>query len=231
MVSREARGGPALPGIYTASHVARWPEVTDAVHARGGLIFAQVWHLGRMAHSFYSGTQALAPSAVLDDAPRHGERYYDFRHELPLEMTEAQIRETISSFVRAAKNAKTAGFDGIELHAANGYLFDQFLKQHTNRRCDAWGGDAEKRARFLIEVFDGCAAVLGADRVGVRLSPADYMSEMVHTEGDEDALKVASAHLDRAGAAYVHTGIEGDSYVPYLRQTATEFLRANFSAR
>lgn len=231
VVSPEARGGPALPGIYTNSHVARWAEVTEAVHAKDGRIFAQLWHLGRMAHSFYSGIQPVAPSAILDDAPRHGERYYDFRNELPAAMSEAQIRQTIVSFTAAAKNAKIAGFDGIELHAANGYLFDQFLKQHTNRRCDTWGGNAEKRARFLIEVFDACAAVLGADRVGVRLSPADYMSEMVHTDGDEDALKVALKHLDEAGAAYVHTGIEDDSYIPYLRQTATEFLRANFAGK
>ena len=229
VVAQEARGGPALPGIYTQAHVDRWSEVTAAVHAKGGLIFSQLWHLGRMAHSFYSGTRALAPSAVLDDAPRHGERYYDFRHEMPVAMTDGQVRDAIAAFQMAARRAREAGFDGIELHAANGYLFDQFLKQHTNRRTDAWGGTAEKRARFLKEVFDACAAEIGAERIGVRLSPADYMSEMVHTDGDEDALRIALAHIERHKGAYVHTGAEDDVFCSYLGMTPTEFLRRNFA--
>ena len=229
VVAPEARGGPALPGIYTQAHVDRWSEVTAAVHANGGLIFSQLRHLGRMAHSFYSGTRALAPSAVLDDAPRHGERYYDFRHEMPVAMTDGQVRDAIAAFQMAARRAREAGFDGIELHAANGYLFDQFLKQHTNRRTDAWGGTAEKRARFLKEVFDACAAEIGAERIGVRLSPADYMSEMVHTDGDEDALRIALAHIERHKGAYVHTGAEDDIFCSYLGMTPTEFLRRNFA--
>ncbi|TCP77797.1 2,4-dienoyl-CoA reductase-like NADH-dependent reductase (Old Yellow Enzyme family) [Rhizobium sp. PP-CC-2G-626] len=228
LVAPEARGGAGIPGLYLDSHIRRWAEVTDAVHERGGLIFTQLWHMGRMAHSFYSGAPALAPSAVFDDGRRHGERYYVFNNEPPLEMSDLQAKSAIQAFAQAATNARRAGFDGVELHGANGYLIDQFLKQHTNRRTDRWGGSLENRARFLLDVFDACAEEIGADRIGIRLSPADYMSEMLHIEGDQDTLVFALGELEKRRAAYVHVGIEEDVVYDYLRETATQFLRRHY---
>lgn len=228
IISKEAQGGPGTPGIFNDAQVRRWAEVVTAVHDRDGVIFSQLWHLGRMAHSFYSGGAALAPSAVHDAVKHRGDRYYDFEHEAPEAMTEADIARTIADYASAARNAKSAGFDGIEIHAANGYLPEQFLRQHTNRRDDAWGGPAENRARFLLEVIDACASAIGYERVGVRVSPAAHFAEMVFTPGDEDALLAVLEGLRTRPVAYVHTGVDDDVPYDYLGGRSTDFLRRHY---
>jgi N-ethylmaleimide reductase len=228
LVNADARGGAGIPGIYAESHVKRWSEVTDAVHERDGKIFMQTWHMGRIAHSFYSGTTALAPSAVFDREKRRSERYYDFFNEMPVEMSEAEIARTIKDFRIAARNARRAGFDGIELHGANGYLIDQFLHQHTNRRRDRWGGTPEKRARFLMEVIGGSADSIGIERVGIRLSPAAYMGMIQHVPGDEETFEYVLSELNKLDVAYVHTGIEEDEPYDYLAGRPSAFLRRHY---
>lgn len=228
IISKETQGGPGTPGLFTPNQVQRWAEVTQAVHDRGGLIFSQLWHLGRMAHSFYSGSLALAPSPVLDVTKHRGDRYYDLTHELPRAMTEADITRTISDYVRAARNARTAGFDGIEIHGANGYLPEQFLRQHTNRRTDAWGGSASNRARFVIEVVEAIGAEIGFERVGLRVSPAAHFAEMVFTPGDEDALLAVIEAVSKRPVAYLHTGVDEDIYCDYLGGTSNQFMRKHY---
>lgn len=228
IVSKEAQGGPGTPGIFTDSQIRRWAEVVSAVHERGGKIFCQLWHLGRMAHSFYSGSTPLAPSAVLDVTKHRGDRYYDFTHEMPRPMSRGDIARTLSDYALCAANARRAGFDGIEIHGANGYLPEQFLRQHTNKRTDEWGGSAQNRARFLIDVVDACAAEIGHERIGVRVSPAAHFAEMEFTPGDEDALIVVLEAMNARPIAYVHTGIDDDIDYDYLGGKSTAFLRRHF---
>ena len=166
-------GYARIPGLFNAEQVAGWRLVTDAVHAKGGKIFAQFMHCGRVAHqaNLPAGARVVGPSA--DVCP--GEMWTDASgmqpHTAPQAMSEADIAMAIVEYVTAAKLAMTAGFDGIELHAANGYLLEQFLNPHVNKRTDGYGGSIEGRNRFVLEVAQACATVIGADKVGIRISP------------------------------------------------------------
>ncbi|MGL5290349.1 MAG: alkene reductase [Vibrionaceae bacterium] len=174
-VSAVARGYSMTPGIYTPEHIEGWKKVTQAVHQEGGKIFIQLWHVGRRSHSIISGAQPLAPSAikiadqVFGPLPEGG--FGMIETEAPKAMSETEIKATIADFVQAAKNAIAAGFDGIELHAAHGYLFDTFLRLESNQRQDLYGGDQENRMRFLLETLQAIAAAIGSAKVAVRLSP------------------------------------------------------------
>jgi N-ethylmaleimide reductase len=180
--------------------------VTDAVHAKGGRIFVQLMHTGRVGHplNLPAGAELLAPSAVT--AP--GEMYTDAKgmqpHPAPRAMTDAEVRHAIAEHVSAARNAMAAGFDGVELHGANGYLMEQFLSPDTNRRTDAWGGSIEKRMAFILEVARQVAAAIGAGKVGIRLSPYGVNAGMVaYPEIDETYRKLVPA-LAATGIQYVH---------------------------
>jgi 2,4-dienoyl-CoA reductase-like NADH-dependent reductase (Old Yellow Enzyme family) len=229
IIARHVQGYVDTPGIFLDSHVERWSQVTDAVHRAGGSIFLQLWHPGRMAHSYYSGAQPLAPSAVLDEAARRQSRGVQLHHEMPREMTESEIAEAISQYRSAAHKARKAGFDGVEIHGANGYLPEQFLRLHTNRRSDAWGGSPSRRARFTLEVVDACSEAFGPERVGLRLSPAAYFSEMRYTPGDNDAFLAVFESLNARKIAYLHTGIVEDDQVHYLDGTSSAYLRRHYS--
>ena len=167
-------GSPGVPGIYTEQQIAGWREVVDAVHAKGGVIFLQLWHVGRVSHSSFQpgGVLPVAPSAVpiadLKTATADGKVV---PYETPRALETSEIPGVIDAYRQAAKNALKAGFDGVEVHGANGYLIEQFLQSHTNLRTDQYGGSIENRARFLMEVTQAVIEVWGADRVGVRLSP------------------------------------------------------------
>ncbi|MEU5210541.1 alkene reductase [Streptomyces sp. NPDC020742] len=199
------RGYPLTPGLHSPEQVAGWRAVTDAVHAAGGKIFAQLWHGGRIGHPVLlpDGLVPLAPSAVraagqgfTQDGPT------DF--VTPRELTDQEIRETIDGFAAAARNAVDAGFDGVEIHGANGYLVHQFLAPNTNLRTDAWGGSDEARARFAIEVTRAVADAVGAHRTGLRLSPGNPFNDISEPapEATYTALVDAIAPL---GLAYLHT--------------------------
>ena len=219
------QGYPDTPGIHSDEQVAAWQNVTEAVHAAGGLIYLQLWHVGRISHSSYhDGALPVSASAV---AYEGNIMYPDFRYEptdetpraLPLD----EIPEVLAQYRKAAKNAQRAGFDGVEIHAANGYLIEQFLRTGTNQRSDTYGGSVENRARFLKEVTETVLEVWDAERVGVRLSP----NSAEGTRGDADPVETytyAANLLNAYDLAYLHA-VEAE--VGDMR--ASSLLRDTFS--
>lgn len=199
-------GYPRIPGIFSDTQVARWKKVTDAVHARGAKIFVQLMHTGRVTHplNLPQGAEVVAPSAV----PAQGQMYTDQEGMkdlvTPKAMTDADLEHAVAEFVQAAKNAVTAGFDGIELHAANGYLLEQFIRPNSNTRTDRYGGSIENRARFILEVVEATTAAIGKDKVGIRLSPYGVFNDMPdYPEMHADYAWLAGALNDK-GLLYVH---------------------------
>lgn len=177
--SEGGQGYIATPGIYSEAQISAWRKVTDAVHEQGGLIFVQLWHVGRISHpSFRNGELPVAPSAI---APRGVETYTENGLEdipTPRALELEEIPGIVQEFRQGATNAKAAGFDGVEIHGANGYLLDQFLEDCTNKRTDQYGGSIENRARLLLEVVDAVTDIWGSTRVGVRLSPGGTFNDM-----------------------------------------------------
>lgn len=173
------QGYIATPGIHSEAQVQAWKKVTDAVHQKGGSIFVQLWHVGRISHpDFRNGEMPVAPSAI---APRGVQTYTAQGLKdipVPRALRTDEVPALIEEFRQGAKNAKAAGFDGVEVHGANGYLLDQFLEDGTNDRKDQYGGNVENRARLLLEVIAAVTEVWGSDRVGVRLSPGGTFNDM-----------------------------------------------------
>ncbi len=200
---RYGHGYVDTPGLYTASQVEAWRKVTDAVHAEGGLIFAQLMHTGRISHpSFLDGRAPIAPSAVRPAGrSRTAKGPADFVTPRALESEE--VHGIVSAFARSAKLAIAAGFDGVEIHAANGYLPNQFLATNTNLRTDKWGGSVPNRARFLLETAEAVALAIGSDRTGVRVSPGNRYNDI--EEADAEVLYGFVAHrLGTLDLAYLH---------------------------
>ena len=217
-VSPMAKGYVRTPGIYTAKQVESWKPVTQAVHEAGGKIFMQVFHTGRIALPDFlpEHTQPVAPSAVR----AKGQNYTDEgmkEFATPREITLEEIAATVQDFGRAAANAITAGFDGVELHSASGYLVQQFLTTNVNLRTDEYGGSLENRSRFLLEVLDAMIASAGGDRVGVKLSPRMPFNDL--EESDADAVyPYVLDKLNSRGMAYVHLGdFTGEGWHAKLR--------------
>jgi N-ethylmaleimide reductase len=207
-ISPMAKGYTRTPGIYTAEQVESWRSVTKAVHARGGKIFLQIFHTGRIALPDYlpGGAQPVAPSAV----KAKGQSYTDDGMKdfvTPRELTIDEIRRTVEDFAAAARNAIDAGFDGVELHAANGYLAHQFLGTNTNLRTDQYGGSHENRARFLFEVLDAMSAAIGAEKVGVKLSPSVQFNDIQDADAEEFYPFIIQ-ELNKRNLAYLHIGFE-----------------------
>ena len=204
--SANGLGYPRIPGIFSPAQVAGWKRVTDAVHAGGAKMFVQLMHCGRIAHplNLPAGARILAPSAVT----AVGEMYTDAEgmkpHPTPQAMTEADIESTIAEYADAAKNAVTAGFDGIELHGANGYLLEQFIRPNTNQRTDEYGGPIENRARFVREVAEAVMSAIGKDKVGIRLSPFGVFNDMPLYDAMEADYSYLAQQLDACGLAYIH---------------------------
>ncbi|MEZ2311916.1 alkene reductase [Paraburkholderia sp. RCC_158] len=172
-VSETAHGLPATPGIYTSEQAAGWQKVTDAVHQKGGRIFLQLWHVGRISHRSHQprGARPVAPSAIAASGYGMSADFQRVPYEEPRALSTKEVAAVVQDFVNAARNAMAAGFDGVEIHAANGYLIEQFLHDRTNQRTDAYGGSVENRCRFAIEIAEAVSEVWGEDRVGIRLSP------------------------------------------------------------
>ena len=203
-VSPQGVGYPGTPGVHEDAHVGGWRQVTDAVHERGGRIFAQLWHVGRISHPLLQpgGALPVAPSAIAAEGQTftiEGPKPFGVPRALEI----AEIPGVVEQFAHGARQALASGFDGVEIHGANGYLVDQFLRDGSNRRTDAYGGSIENRARFLLEVTEAVAGVWGADRVGVRLSPTGSFNTM--SDSDPVAtFSYATRELDRFGLAYLH---------------------------
>ncbi|UII20836.1 alkene reductase [Fulvivirga ligni] len=170
-ISEEATGSPLTPGIYTNKQIEAWTKVTKSVHDNGGKIIAQLWHTGRAGHSIdRNGKLPLAPSAVGIKGMQHFTSQGLKDYETPQEITVAEIKQTVKDYGQAAKNAMEAGFDGVELHAANGYLPNQFLAESANQRTDAYGGSFENKARFVLEIMQELIAAVGSEKVGIKIS-------------------------------------------------------------
>ena len=168
-VSQQGLGWPYAPGIWSTQQVEAWKPVTQAVHDAGGRIFAQLWHMGRLVHSSVTGQQPVSSSPIT--APGHAHSYQgNLPYEQPRALAVEEIPALIATYVTAAHNARTAGFDGVQIHAANGYLIDEFLRNGVNQRDDGYGGSVESRVRLLLEITQAVADAIGADRTAVRLS-------------------------------------------------------------
>ena len=204
--SPNGRGYARTPGLWSDAQVAAWKPVTAAAHAKGAVIFAQIMHTGRVSHpgNMPAGSKIVAPSALA----LVGQMYTDADgmqdYPVPQEMTEADIQQAKAEFVTAAKNAIAAGFDGVELHAANGYLLEQFISPDTNKRTDAWGGSVEKRLRFVTEVAQEVVAAIGGDKVGIRISPYGTASGMAAYAAVDETYLALMASLAQIGLVYVH---------------------------
>jgi len=199
-------GYPRIPGVFSAEQVAGWKRITEAVHAQGAKMFLQLMHCGRIAHplNLPAGARVLAPSAVA----AAGEMYTDAEgmkpNATPQAMSAADIKSTIEEYVQAAKNAVAAGFDGVELHGANGYLLEQFIRPNSNLRTDAYGGAIENRARFVLEVADAVIKAVGRDKVGIRLSPFGVFNDMPVYEAMAADYAYLARELNARGLLYVH---------------------------
>lgn len=207
-ISAMAHGYPALPGIYTDAQVAGWKKVTDAVHAKGGKIVIQLWHVGRISHPSLLPNQALpvAPSAIKPAGQAFTyQGLVDYVEPRALAIEE--LPAIVQDYVHATKCAMAAGFDGVEIHAANGYLLDQFLRDGSNYRTDSYGGSYENRARLLLEVTQAVVDVIGSGKVGVRLSPVNPFNDMKDSNPQAMFNFVAQA-LNKFGLAYLHA-VEG----------------------
>ncbi|GAB6387224.1 alkene reductase [Stutzerimonas marianensis] len=243
-IEPRGQGYAWTPGIYSQAQIDGWRKVTEAVHAEGGVIFAQLWHVGRVSHSALQpdGQAPVAPSAIqaqkvkafIQTGAGVGELV---QPSLPRALELAEIRDLVGQYAQAARNAIEAGFDGVEIHAANGYLVNQFISSHSNLRDDAYGGSLENRLRFLREIVDAVAAAVGADRLGVRFTPLftgtdqdrvyiGLVEEDPHTTYIE-AIKV----LEAAGVAYVSIAEADWDNAPDLPERFRRDVRTNFSGK
>lgn len=210
-IATQGIGYPCTPGIHNSAQIEGWKKVTQAVHAKEGKIFLQLWHVGRISHSTYHGGELpVAPSSI---KPK-GE-VYTFEgmkeYETPRTLEVAEINELVKVYAQGAKNAMQAGFDGVEIHGANGYLIDQFLRDGTNVREDDYGGSVENRSRFLFEVIKSVSEAIGSDKTGVRLSPSGTFNDMKDSNPQEHFSYVCKK-LNDYNLAYLHIidALEGD---------------------
>ncbi|MFC6268089.1 alkene reductase [Frigoriflavimonas asaccharolytica] len=204
-ISTESVGYINVPGIYTDEQTESWKKITNAVHEKGGKIFAQLWHVGRISHpDFHNGNLPLAPSAVNPDSQSY--TYNGFKDTVaPKAMTLEDIKRTTEDFVKAAENAIKAGFDGIEIHAANGYLFHQFFALTSNKREDEYGGSIENRGRILFEVLDAIGKKVSFDKIGLRLAPdLDGIFGMVKDEETQEMFEYLVNKVNDYNLAYLH---------------------------
>ena len=209
-VSPQGQGYIATPGIHSDEQIGGWSLVTKAVHVTGGHIVLQLWHVGRISHPSFqpAGGLPVAPSAIRPEAQAFTEMGFQ-PIPTPRALKTEEIPGIVEEYAQAARNALAAGFDGVEVHAANGYLIDQFLRDRTNRRTDRYGGSIENRARFLAEVVDAVAAAVGTERVGVRISPGNMQNDIA--DSDPQALfSYVASQLAARRLAYLHV-IEGDT--------------------
>ncbi|NGZ94408.1 alkene reductase [Vibrio aestuarianus subsp. cardii] len=228
IIRPDGQGYPNTPGIYNDAQLAGWKKVTQAVHDNGGKIFAQLWHTGRVAHPhFFGGEYVLAPSAVAFDGtvPRLRELTYT----VPKEASHEEISQLVADYAQAAENAIEAGFDGVEIHGANGYLIDQFLHFDTNRRNDEYGETPENMARFPLMVVDAVIARIGAELTGLRVSPGGY-AHMDADARDRQVFDYFLAELEKRELAYLHEGMFDDSMeFDFLGGRVSQYLRDNYA--
>jgi N-ethylmaleimide reductase len=223
-------GYPRIPGIFSAAQIAGWKNVTKAVHAGDAKMFMQLMHCGRIGHplNLPADAEVLGPSAVVAAGTMYTDAEGMKPNAMPRAMAEADIKTAIGEYAQAAKNALTAGFDGIELHGANGYLLEQFIRPNSNQRTDRYGGSIENRARFVLEVTDAAIAAIGKDRVGIRLSPFGVFNDMpLYSEMESDYTYLAQK-LNAAGLVYIHLVDHSSMGAPVVPDSVKAMFRNTF---
>lgn len=234
-VSLQGKGYAKTPGIYTKEQIKGWKLTTNAVHQKGSQIFLQLWHVGRVSSSKVNGLQPIGPSAItaketnvyiFDGALRGDATFVPV--EQPREMTQEEINQVISEFAQGAHNAIEAGFDGVEIHGANGYIIDQFLRSNANKRKDKYGGSKENRIRLLIEITQAVVDAVGKAKVGVRLSPFISFKDMTDPE-ILDTITIAAKALEKIGVTYIHLCEADWDDAPAIPENFRVELRKNFS--
>lgn len=224
-------GYARIPGIFSAEQVAGWKRVTQAVHAKGGHIFVQLMHTGRVGHpaNLPAGARVLGPSAVALPGNMWTDEHGMQPHPVPEEMTEEDIKAAKAEFVRAAENAREAGFDGVELHAANGYLLEQFLNPNVNLRSDAYGATPQGRMKLLLEIAAETANRIGPDHVGVRVSPYGVFNATGAFEGLDEFYGSLSKQLSALGLLYIHVVDHSAQGAPPVSDVVKDLIRKNFA--
>ena len=227
LIRPDGQGYPNTPGIFTTAQVEGWKKVTAEVHKKGGKIFAQIWHTGRIAHPYFfqsTGIQdTIAPSATAygGTVPR----MRDLTYLPPKAASLEEIEQLIKDFVQAATNAIDAGFDGVEIHGANGYLIDQFLHYDSNQRIDEYGGTPINMSRFALNIIDSVCRAIGKERTALRISPAAHL-HIATDERDRDVFDYLIPELEKRELAYLHTSIFDDSSeFDYLDGSVSNYIR------
>lgn len=226
-------GYARIPGIFSAEQIDGWRLITDAVHPKGAKLFMQLMHCGRIGHTLNlpAGARILAPSAIA----AAGEMYTDAEgmkpHPTPQAMTEADIKATIAEYAQAASNAVAAGFDGVELHSANGYLLEQFIRPNSNLRTDAYGGAIENRARFVLEVADAAIQAIGKDKVGIRLSPYGVFNDMPLYDAMAADYTYLAQQINARGLVYIHLVDHSSQGAPEVPDAIKQMFRKEFKGK
>ena len=229
--SANGLGYPRIPGVYNRAQIDGWKKVTKEVHANDGKIFLQIMHTGRVSHplNMEEGTQILAPSAIALSGEMYTDREGMKSYPVPKEMSLNDIKHAQHAYVQAAKNAIEAGFDGVEIHGANGYLIDQFINTASNKRTDEYGGSFENRSRFAIEVAQQIIAAIGSDKTGIRLSPYGVYNDMEIFEDIDDAFIYLASELGKLNLAYVHIVDHSSQGAPEVPQSIKDKIRKAFA--
>lgn len=230
IITPDARGYNNVPGIFSEEQIYKWQHVTEKVHNNNGLIFSQIWHVGRVSYpDLLEGRLPISSSeTVMTGRVNRGDGAV---YGTSRSATINEIQQLISDYKNAAENAIKSGFDGIEIHGANGYLIDQFLHYHTNNREDEYGNTIENRARFALEIVNACGQAIGYERVGIRLSPGAYLNQIIGDSRDYDVFKYLLMQLNKLNIAYVHTGNFDDTkqFSELQNKTMSEFLREHYN--
>lgn len=232
-ISAQGKGYSFTPGIYTQEQINGWKNITAAVHEKGGLIFSQLWHVGRMSHPvFHTDGLPVAPSAIAPDAQvwvvgKDGKGQM-LDCPVPRELSEEEIIQIIDDYRQAAKNAIEAGFDGVEVHAGNGYLIDQFLRRSSNKRQDSYGGSIENRIRFASKIIYAISEAIGPERTAIRLAPFITQRGMNDPEAI-DAILLLAKEFDDLGIAYIHLAEADWDDAPVVSKAFRVQLRKNYS--
>lgn len=223
-------GYPRIPGIYSEAQVQGWKKVTEAVHEKGGRIFIQLMHTGRVSHplNMEAGTRIMSASAIVAEGNMYTDQEGNQPHPVPEEMSLEDIRTEQQGYVNAARNAIAAGFDGVELHGANGYLIEQFLNPASNQRNDSYGGSLENRNRFAVEVAQQVAEAIGAERVGIRLSPNGVFNGMAIFPEAQEQYVLLAKELAAVGLAYVHIVDHSSMGAPAVGDDMKDAIRKAF---
>ena len=226
IIRPDGQGYPNTPGLYSSAQIEGWQKVTQAVHAKGGKIFAQLWHTGRVAHSHFFGADVLAPSAIKVEGtvPRMRELVY----QTPKAATQEDINQLVKDYAQAASNAIDAGFDGVEIHGANGYLIDQFLHHASNQRNDHYGETPENMSRFALEVVDAITSRIGNEKTALRVSPGAYFN-LEGNPKDKEIFDYLLPELEKRDLAFLHIGIFDDAMeFDYLGGRASSYVRKHY---